>query len=111
MNNKPAVYRSSYAESMYTYFVTYDETCGAPSFSKFAQRIGVSPDDVERFRSHKEFERTWRACNEIRRDYLIDHALNRRFDPSFVKYLLSTEYAMAEEGGDNALAVTLEVVG
>jgi hypothetical protein len=83
---------------------------GAPSFTKFARSIGVTREDVETFREHKEFERAYRECNEIRRDYLIDNALTRRHDPSFVKFLLTTEFGMGEDDADSTLDVRVEVI-
>ena len=95
--------------SFFTSFVTGGVTKeGAPSFSKFARSIGVTLEEVEHFRRDKEFDRAYRECSEIRKDYLIDSALNKRFDPSFVKYLLT-------EDADNALvddgiAITLNIL-
>ena len=97
---------------MYTYFVTYDET-GAPSFGKFARSVGLTREDLAKKRKNARFERAWRECNEIRRDYLIDCALTKRHDPTFVKFLLSErdpDEAGPGETGD-PLTVTLEVVG
>ena len=66
---------------MYLYFASYSES-GAPSFCKFARSIGVTTDRLEAYRRYPEFDRSYRECNEIRRDYLIDSALARRGDPS-----------------------------
>ena len=99
-------YRSEYPTLLYRFFIGY-EGSGAPSFNKFARSIGVTMEDVELFRSHKGFDRSYRECSEIRRDYLIDNALTRRFDPSFVKYLLSEKESSE---GDGELTVTVEVV-
>ncbi len=97
---------------LYTYFVKYSEG-GAPSFLKFARSVGVTLAELDRWRDHKEFDRAYRECSEIRRDYLIDSALTRKFDPSLVKYLLSSEYdsedALARSPSD--IKVTLEVIG
>ena len=110
MSAKRANYLPTYPKRLYTYFLTYSEN-GAPSFSKFARAEGILLEDIERFRAHKEFDRAYRECNEIRRDYLIDQALCRRHDPSFVKYLLSIEYGEEKnEEEDNALALTLSVI-
>ena len=98
---------------MYSFFHHFSDV-GSPSFSKFARSIGATLDDIEKFRRHKEFEFAYRECNEIRRDYLIDNALTKRFDSSLVKFLLSNEYGMGEDASsdeDKKLQVTLEVVG
>lgn len=75
---------------MYCFFRGYDDS-GAPSFVKFAASVGATTEQLENFRKHKEFERAYRECCEIKRDYLIDRALSRRFDPTFVKFLFSSE--------------------
>ena len=94
---------------MYHYFRSYDEKCGAPSFTKFATANGYTPEDLLSFRKHRAFELAYRAACEIRRDYLIDRALSRRFDPSFVKFLLGEEYGEKEEE-DSTLEVILTVL-
>ncbi len=94
---------------LYTYFHGFEDT-GAPSFSKFARRIGATLEDIMGWRGHAEFDRAWRECSEIRRDYLIDNALTRRHDPSFVKFLLTTEFGMGEDEADGTLEVRLEVI-
>ena len=100
-------YSPGLPKEMYCFFKSYDSG-GIPSFTKFAQSIGATTEDIETFRSHREFERAYRECSQIRRDYLIDNGLTRRFDPSFVKYLLT-----GEENGEAAdeLSVNLQVVG
>ena len=109
---KKTKYKSDMPRLLYSFFISYGEN-GAPSFSKFAKSIGVTLAELERYRSRREFDRAWRECNEIRRDYLIDAALTKRHDPSFVKFLLSSEYGMGEkdkESADTALTVTLDVL-
>ena len=93
---------------MYAFFVDYDDSAGAPSFEKFARHIGVTVADVERFRSRARFEQAYRECLEIRRDYLIDRALTKRFDPSFVKFLLGEE-GEAESENTESFTVKVEV--
>ena len=100
-----AKYDKELARRLYNYFRSYDEGGSAPSFVKFAVANGITPDTLQSFRKHKKFDLAYRAANEIRRDYLIDRALSRRFDPSFVKFLLGEEYS--EKGDDES---TLDVV-
>ena len=97
---------------LYTSFISHTDKKCAPSFSKFARSIGATLDDIENFRRHGEFERAYKECNEIRRDYLIDQALTRQFDPSLVKFLLSSEFGMGEkeERRDSELDVNLTVI-
>ena len=106
MKKKKGYYRGI-EKDMYLFFVGYDEV-GAPSFSKFARRIGLTLAELESFRQKKLFERAYNECSEIRRDYLKDSALTKRHDPSFVKYLLETEESPAGDTGD--IKFTLEVV-
>ena len=102
-------YKKDLAKRMYLYFATYSEPSGLPSFGKFARSIGVTLEELSTFRNRRQFDRAWRECLEIRRDYLIDMALTKRFDSSFAKFLLSLE-ADGETGEDSALAVSLEVI-
>lgn len=108
---KSISYSATLPKKMYTYFSSYGDT-GAPSFDKFARSIGATLSLLESFRKHKIFDRAWRECNEIRRDYLIDCALTKRHDPSFSKFLLQTEYGMDSDTkeDDSPIAVTLEVL-
>ena len=93
---------------MYLYFLSYDEAGSAPSFSKFARSIGLTLEQLCDMRSSGKFERAYTECSEIRRDYLIDRALTKRFDPSFVKYLLDSDAQVSDE--DSELSVRLEVI-
>ena len=97
---------------MYSFFISYNDA-GLPSFLKFARSIGATSEDIEKFRKHREFERAYKECSEIRRDYLIDNALAKKNDASLTKFLLSAEFGMGEENpGEDAssLSVTVEVV-
>jgi len=101
-------YTKGMPRAMYCFFRGYQDS-GAPSFRKFADSIGATLRDIESWRVHEEFERAYLECSEIRRDYLIDNALTRRFDPSLVKYLLTLEYGELPSA-ENELSVLLEVV-
>ena len=106
----------SYTEDMpkklYAFFTGYSDTATAPSFSKFARSIGATLREVESFREHAEFDRAYEECNEIRRDYLIDNALCKRFDSSLTKFLLSSEFGMGDKKDDEDREVdfTLQVI-
>ena len=104
---KRVKYTSKLPAAMYCFFRGYSGE-GIPSFRKFADSIGATLADVIWWRSHDEFDRSYRECSEIRRDYLIDNALTRRFDPSFVKFLLTDEREGSE--CDDDISVTLKVV-
>ena len=75
-----------------------------PSFDKFARSEGLTLSELLALRRTKKFDDAYLECNEIRRDYLIDSALTKRSDPSFVKFLLTLEY-----GGEDDAAHSLEV--
>ena len=109
MRKEKVKYTRQMPRAMYCYFRGFDEQSGIPGFRKFAESIGATLADIEKWREHKEFERAYLECSEIRRDYLIDNALTKRFDPSFVKYLLSLEYG-DQPDGENELSFKLEVV-
>ncbi len=96
---------------MYLYFASFEDDCGAPSFSKFARHSGICREDIETYREHEEFNRAYNECIEIRRDYLVDKALTKRFDSSVVKFLLSFESndTIGEEE-TNGVDFTLHVV-
>ena len=96
---------------MYDFFNTY-EGDGVPSFTKFARSIGLTFGELEGFKCYKGFEKAWRDCGEIRRDYLIDKALCKRYDSSFTKFLIQYEFGEAAEtlAETGKLNVTLEVI-
>ena len=92
-------YTEDLAGQMYRFFLGYDGR-GIPSFNKFAISVGLTTEDIEKFRSHKRFDRAYRECLEIRKDYLIDRALDKRFDGGFTKFLLSLEEEASSETSD-----------
>ena len=107
MKRKIAKYKKEYPLAMYRYFRGFSDG-GAPSFQKFASSIGVLLEDLESWRKYKAFDRSYRECSEIRRDYLLDNALTRRLDPSFVKFLLSCDGEGEEH--EDGISVKVEVV-
>ena len=107
---KKTKYSPEMPKRLYSFFVSYQDV-GAPSFDKFARSIGLTLEDINAFRKKKEFERAYRECSEIRRDYLIDNALTKRFDSSLCKFLLTSEFGMGEEEkSDGKLEVSIEVI-
>ena len=108
---KSIKYSPDMPRRMYSFFVNFNDV-GLPSFQKFARSIGATSEDVEKFRKHSEFERAYKECSEIRRDYLIDNALTKRFDGSVTKFLLSCEFKMDKEVDEDKsrLDVRLEVL-
>ena len=109
MKRKKIKYSADLPRRMYSFFLGYSEA-GAPSFGKFARSIGATLDELMAFRSKEKFERAFRECNEIRRDYLIDNALTKRHDSSFSKFLIALEYGEGENASsDGELTLKLEV--
>lgn len=104
---KDSASRQKLARRMLRFFTEFDGE-GAPSFEKFARASGYGVSDLAACREDEAFDRVYRECNEIRRDYLIDQALCRRYDPSFVKFLLTEKSESPVE--EKNLALTLEVV-
>ena len=102
---KRIVYKKTLPEEMCAYFLGYDEG-GAPSFRKFAGLIGTTLAELSELREHAAFDAAWRECIEIRRDYLIDRALTKKFDPTFVKFLVTDE----PDGDGGRVEIKLEVV-
>ena len=110
---KAKKYSADMPRKLYSFFLGYSESGSAPSFSKFARSIGATCKDIQSFRKHAEFERAYEECNEIRRDYLIDNALCKRFDGSVTKFLLACEFGMGEQkenSTENSFDFTLEVL-
>ena len=105
---KRTKYDRSLPRRMYSYFAGYCEAVGAPSFEKFARSAGITIAELNSFRKHRVFDEAYTECSEIRRDYLIDNALTKKFDPSLVKYLLDSE--KGESSAPEELTVRLEVI-
>ena len=106
-------YTADMPRKLYSFFLGFSDTGAVPSFSKFARSIGATSKDIQDFRKHTEFERAYEECNEIRRDYLIDNALCKKFDGSVTKFLLSAEFGMGErkeDDDDKSFDFTLEVL-
>lgn len=105
---KKAKYTPDLARKMYQFFVGY-EGAGLPSLEKFARCVGMTVDDLEGFRGHKLFDRAYRECRQIRRDYLIDRGLERRFDPSLTKFLLTLDEEEHSRENTGDIRLHLEV--
>lgn len=101
-------YEKGLPRQMYSYFISHTEA-EPPSFEKFARSIGLTLAELQSYRAHREFDRAWSECNEIRRDYLIDRALTKRYDASFVKFLLAWEFGAGEDSADGEINVKVTV--
>lgn len=107
---RKAKYSADLPRRMYAYFLGYSES-GVPSFAKFARSVGMTLEELTKFRGRKKFDAAWRECIEIKRDYLIDTALSKRADASFAKFLYSLEFQEGEaDEAANELNVLVEVL-
>ena len=104
-------YDTNFPKQLYLFFINCINESSLPTFSKFARSMGLTLYELEAFRKHKEFDRSWRDCFEIKRDYLTECALTRRYDPSFVKFLLAAEFGVGEtkDKYDKELSVSIKV--
>jgi hypothetical protein len=97
------------SKKMVVYFRTYDDV-GAPSFDKFCAKLGVTKEELMELRGSRRFDTAYRECSDIQRDFLVDRALEKRFDPNFVKFLLSYEKEEKEtEGLPGHFSLSIEV--
>ncbi len=103
---KTGRYSKEICVKMYRYFRDYSGE-GAPSFSKFARDNSLTLERLESYRSHSEFQRIYRECQALRRDYIIDKALSRKADGNFSKFLLGEEM---QGGGQEKIDLTITVV-
>lgn len=108
MAKQKTKYSSDLPKRMYLYFLSYSDG-GLPSFRKFASSVGLTLAELMKMRSHREFDRAYAECREIRRDYLIDKALEKRFDSSFAKFLISLENEADDMEESGELRLHLEV--
>lgn len=108
MAKQKTKYSDELPKKMYLYFLSYSEG-GLPSFRKFASSVGLTLAELMKMRSHREFDRAYAECREIRRDYLIDKALEKRFDSSFAKFLISLEKEADDMEESGELVLHLEV--
>ena len=111
MEKRKKEYTNDMPAKIYAFFRDFSEG-GAPSFSKFARRCGITLAELSEWRGNEDFDRACLECSEIRRDYLIDAALTKRHDSSFSKFLLTSEFGMGEtdRSDERQLDVTLEVI-
>ena len=108
MAKQKTKYSSDLPKRMYLFFLSYSDG-GLPSFRKFASSVGLTLAELMKMRSHREFDRAYAECREIRRDYLIDKALEKRFDSSFAKFLISLENEADDMEESSELRLHLEV--
>ena len=78
---------------------------------KVCKKYRATLEELSSLRRNRAFDEAWRECSEIRRDYLIDGALSRRFDPSFTKFLYEKEKECEGTLADSDMIFTLEVIG
>ena len=109
MARKKSKYHEHLPEVMKQYFSEYAGS-GLPSFGKFAVMAEMTLDELLAMRRYPEFEDAYNECKSIRRDYLIDRALEKRFDGSFAKFLISLENEDDEAEDRGEFQIRLEVM-
>lgn len=95
--------------AMLGYFANYSSPDGAPSLAKFRREHGISYSEFEGLKKKDDFRDVLKECSEFRRDYLIDCGLTKRFDASFVKFVLQLEDE-TEESESSVPVISFEVV-
>ena len=108
-------YNKEYSKRMLEFF-TYVDGKALPSFPKFAFSIGARTADLEKWKhENKDFAIAYDECVARLCDMLTDGALVKRFDSSFVKFLLSSKYGFSESDDevkdDKPFEVKITVMG
>lgn len=93
---KKRKYSAEMPRELYIFFKNYAGE-GAPSFTKFAKMKGLTTAELDSFRRFREFERAYLECIELRRDFIIDRALSRKFDSSFSKMIITDDLLANED--------------
>ena len=91
------------------YFKNFSGDGGAPSIAKFCRENGIDIAKIKRLSSRADFREVLDECSEFRRDYLIDCGLTKRFDSSFVKFVLQLE-SESLDICDDAPTISFEVI-
>ena len=108
-------YNKEYAKKMLDFF-SYGDGKALPSFPKFAFSIGACSSDLEKWKQENEdFAMAYDECVTRLCDMLTDGALVKRFDSSFVKFLLSSKYGFSDgkenSADDTPFEVKISVLG
>ena len=94
------VYRKKYCDDVMAHFSEMRKNkkgsiVGAPSFVSFADSIGVSISQIEKWRrEHADFEKACEDASELLKQLLIDGALSGLVNVSAAKFILSSEFGM-----------------
>ena len=107
------VYRKKYCDDVMAHFSEMRKNkkgniVGAPSFVSFADSIGVSISQIEKWRcEHADFEKACEDAVEVLRQLLMDAALSGSVNVSAAKFILSSDFGM----GRSSVAKTSEPSG
>ena len=107
------VYRKKYCDDVMAHFSEMRKNkkgniVGAPSFVSFADSIGVSISQIEKWRrEHADFEKACEDAVEVLRQLLMDAALRGSVNVSAAKFILSSDFGM----GRSSVAKTSEPSG
>lgn len=94
------VYRKKYCDDVMAHFSEMRKNkkgsiVGAPSFVSFADSIGVSISQIEKWRrEHGDFDKACEDATELLRQLLMDAALSGLVNVSAAKFILSSDFGM-----------------
>lgn len=82
-----------------------------PSFVRFAHLCGMDMQSLREACDESEsLSRTYRECEEILADRIVDGALHKRLDASFAKFLLTARFGYSEKKEDDDGEFELEIL-
>ena len=109
------VYRKKYCDDVMAHFSEMRKNkkgtiVGAPSFVSFADSIGVSISQIEKWRrEHADFEKACEDACEVLRQLLMDAALSGSVNVSAAKFILSSDFGMGRGVSPKKEAVSDEI--
>ena len=93
MSNK---YKEEYCDDIIAYFSSEDDRF--PTFEGFASSIGVLLETIERWTTaYPRFKESYEKSKQIQKEKLISKALNRTYDASIARLLMSSFFAIREK--------------
>lgn len=103
-------YKTEYCQALLDYFRQGGD--GAlPSLARFAYGLGIPYGLLAVWeRDHDEFATAMREARRILEELLVDKALAKAYDPTFVKFLLSEPRLLWPASGAEDDRLTVEVV-
>lgn len=100
-----SVYRKKYCDDVMAHFAEMrkdkkGKIVGAPSLVSFADSIGVSVTQLEKWRrEHSDFDKACEDAGVLLRQLLMDASLSGLVNVSAAKFILSSDFGMGAGGG------------